>query len=69
MDELRNWLTVKQASKFSNYHIEHIRQLIRNGELIARKWGRGAWMVNRESLLSYVSHMETKGKKRGPKPK
>ena len=61
------WLTVNDASKLSGYDPEHIRRLIRDGEIEAHKFSI-VWMVNRVSLLEYVKKAQTWGKKRGRKP-
>ena len=60
------WLTVNEGAKLSDYDPAHIRRLIRDGEIIARKFSI-VWMVNRESLLEYVKKAQTWGKKRGRK--
>lgn len=62
-----DWLTVNEAAKLSGYDPEHIRRLIRDGEIIARKFSI-VWMVDRKSLLEYVKKAQTWGKKRGRKP-
>jgi excisionase family DNA binding protein len=46
------WLTVNEAAELSGYHPEHIRRLIRQGEITAKKFSI-VWMVSRESLLDY----------------
>lgn len=61
------WLTVSESAELSGYDPEHIRRLIREGEIEARKFSI-VWMVNRESLLGYVKKAQTWGKKRGRKP-
>jgi excisionase family DNA binding protein len=61
------WLTVSEAAQLSAYDPEHIRRLIREGEIEARKFSI-VWMVSRESLLVYVKKAQTWGKKRGRKP-
>ncbi len=61
------WLTVNEAAKLSGYDPQHIRRLIRDGEIEARKFSI-VWMVNRKSLLEYVKKAQTWGKKRGRKP-
>jgi excisionase family DNA binding protein len=63
---LGDWLTVKEAAKLSGYHPEHLRELIREGIILARKFGP-VWAVSRESLLAYVRKMQESGEKRGPK--
>jgi excisionase family DNA binding protein len=60
------WLTVNEAAEQSGYDPEHIRRLIRDSEIKARKFSI-VWMVNRESLLEYVKKAQTWGKKRGRK--
>lgn len=69
MTSLDDWLTSKEAAALAGYHLEYIRRLVRAGELEARKWGSGAWMINKDSLLRYLERMETQGERRGPKPK
>lgn len=66
MGTLTDWLSTQEAVKLSGYHPDHIRRLIRSGEVIARKWGN-AWMINQESFLQYLHKMETQGERRGPK--
>lgn len=60
------WLTVTEAAEQSGYDPEHIRRLIRDGEIQARKFSI-VWMVDRSSLLEYVSRAQSWGKKRGRK--
>jgi excisionase family DNA binding protein len=60
------WLTVNEAAKLSGYDPEHIRRLIRDGEIKARKFSI-VWVVNRDSLLNYLKKAQTWGKKRGRK--
>jgi excisionase family DNA binding protein len=60
------WLTVNQAAKLSGYAPEHIRRLIREGEIKARKFSI-VWQVSRESLFAYIEKAQTWGKKRGRK--
>ncbi len=66
MTELDDWLTDREAAELAGYHRDHIRRLIRLGEIKARKWG-ASWMINRESLLAYLKRVEAMGKRRGPK--
>jgi excisionase family DNA binding protein len=51
------WLTVNEAAKISGYHPEYVRQLIRDGKVIAKKFSI-VWMVSKESLLEYVKAQE-----------
>jgi len=61
------WLTVNEAAKLSGYNADHLRELIRDGKIKARKFSI-VWMVNRESLLGYVKKAQAMGEKRGRKP-
>jgi excisionase family DNA binding protein len=60
------WLKTTEAAEISGYHPNHIRRLIRAGEIEARKWG-AALMIHRQSLLDYLERAESQGGKRGPK--
>ncbi len=61
-----DWISTSEAARISGYHPNHIRRLIRSGEIVARKWG-SALMISRESVLAYVAKIETQGNRRGPK--
>lgn len=60
------WITTAEAAELSQYHPDHIRRLLRTGEIEGRKWGT-VWQVNRESLLDYLAEQKAKGERRGPK--
>jgi hypothetical protein len=47
------WLTVNDAAKLSGYHPEHIRRLVRQGAVTAKKFSI-VWMVSKDSLLNYI---------------
>ncbi|NUM45371.1 MAG: helix-turn-helix domain-containing protein [Anaerolineales bacterium] len=66
MSTQEDWITTSEAVKISGYHLDHIRRLLREGELMGRKWG-SAWQVSRTSLMAYLSKIQTLGEKRGPK--
>jgi hypothetical protein len=51
------WLTVNDAARLSGYHPEHIRRLVRQGAITAKKFSI-VWMVSRKSLLSYMKSQE-----------
>jgi excisionase family DNA binding protein len=51
------WLTVQEASELSGYHPEYVRQLVREGKVNAKKFSI-VWMVDRDSLLTYVKDQE-----------
>jgi hypothetical protein len=50
---MENWVSVSEASELSGYHPEHIRRLIRQGKINAKKFSI-VWMVDRDSLLAYI---------------
>ncbi len=61
------WLTTEQAAKLSGYHANHLRRLLRDGDINGRKWGQ-AWQVSKQSLTDYISRAKEAGDKRwGPK--
>jgi excisionase family DNA binding protein len=62
------WLTVHDAAKLSGYHPESIRELVRQGKIKAQKFSI-VYRVDRESLLAYLTSVQTMGEKRGRKPK
>lgn len=64
---MEDWLTVDQAAELADYHPERIRELLREEKIAGRKFST-VWMVDRSSLLAYVEQINSKGKKRGPKP-
>ena len=63
---LDEWISTSQAAQISGYHPNHIRRLVRAGEIHARKWG-SALMIDRQSLLAYLNKMDIQGQRRGPK--
>jgi excisionase family DNA binding protein len=67
MEKDQKWLTVNEAAKLSGYNADHLRELIREGKIKARKFSI-VWMVDRESLLAYKAKAQASGEKRGRKP-
>ena len=60
-----DWVSTSEASKLSGYHAEHIRKLIREKRIKARKF-LSLWLVSRKSLLDYMKEqVMTHGEKRG----
>lgn len=47
------WLSVTDAARLVGYHPEHVRELIRESKIEARRFGARMWQVNRRSLLDY----------------
>ena len=63
------WLSVNEAAELSGYHPEYIRRLIRDGDIVARKFSI-VWQVKRISLLDYIKTAKSKSDKRySPKSK
>ena len=52
-----DWITTTDASKISGYHPEYLRQLIRGGKVLGRKFGI-VWQVSKESLMEYLRNAE-----------
>lgn len=63
---MADWLSVKEAAELAGYHVQHIRLLIRKGEIKAKKIVI-VWQVNRVSLMAYLKRTEDLGNRRGPK--
>jgi excisionase family DNA binding protein len=63
-----DWITTAEAVTLSGYHVDHLRELAREGKIKAQKWGR-EWQISRASLLDHIRRVEKMGAKRGPKPK
>jgi excisionase family DNA binding protein len=61
-----DWLTIKEAETLTGYHADHIRRLVRSGEVKARKVVI-VWLVSRKSLDAYLRRQEQQGERRGRK--
>ncbi len=60
-----DWISTSEASKLSRFHAEHIRKLIREKRIKARKF-LTLWLVSRKSLTDYLKEQATThGEKRG----
>lgn len=63
------WITVQEGVALTGYHADHLRRLIRAGEIMALKKGN-AWWVSQESLLVYLEQASAADDDRwGPKSK
>ncbi|MCA9935610.1 MAG: helix-turn-helix domain-containing protein [Ardenticatenaceae bacterium] len=60
------WITTAEAAELSGYHVERIRELLRESKVAGRKFGP-IWQVNRTSLFEYLHYIESQGARRGPK--
>jgi excisionase family DNA binding protein len=61
-----DWLTVEEAATLAGYHENHIRRLVRAGEVKARKVVI-VWLVSRKSLDAYLRRQDKQGERRGRK--
>ena len=59
-----DWLSVTDAAKLVGYHPVYLRDLIRAGEIEAKKVVT-VWLVSKQSLLEYVQNSQKQGAKRG----
>ncbi len=57
------WITTTEAAQLSGYHVNHIRRLIRDGTIKAKKFGY-TLQVSRSSLLAYMRQAEQAEDKR-----
>ena len=54
-ENLEDFMTVEEAALYLNKVTGHVCKLCRDGKLPgARKFGRGAWMIPRQSVIDYV---------------
>lgn len=61
------WITVPEAAELTGYHANHLRRLIRAGDIHAEKRG-GHWWVDRKSVEDYLAKVKKAGDARyGPK--
>ena len=62
MRENEDWITVTEAAEISGYHPEHIRRVIREGKIDARKFSI-VWQISKSSLLDYISDQKKDAEK------
>lgn len=62
------WITTREAAQLSGYHVERVRELLREGKVLGEKFGT-VWQVNKTSMLDYLRQMQKLGERRGPKPR
>jgi len=61
-----DWITTQEAAELSGYHVNYLRWLIKQGKIVARKFGP-VWQVSRDSLQTYLKAAEqSDDKRRGP---
>ena len=52
MPDLRDFITTEDAAHILNFHVEHVRRLLREGDLKGEKIGT-AWLVLKKSVEEY----------------
>jgi excisionase family DNA binding protein len=57
------WVDVSEAAEKAGYHPDHLRRLIRQGRIEAKKRGT-MWWVDKASLLDYMATVEELGTKK-----
>lgn len=64
---MEDWITTFEASEFTGYHQEYLRELIRSGRVKGRKFGN-VWQVSRQSIQEYLAEASKRQDKRfGPR--
>lgn len=61
MPDLVGYITTKEAAENLGYHIEHIRRMLREGDLRGKKIGY-MWFVQQESIEVYRKKTNGLGK-------
>jgi excisionase family DNA binding protein len=56
--DLRDFITTEDAASMLQFHVEHVRRLLREGDLKGEKIGT-AWLVLKTSVDEYIQ--DTKG--------
>ena len=53
MPDLSEYIETEDAAKKLNYHVEHVRRMMREGSIKGIEVGR-IWLVQRQSLEDYL---------------
>ena len=71
---MADWITTDEAIEIGKnqfqqeYHVEYLRQLLRNDRVKGRKFAR-SWQVNHASWVEYLkSNKDSDDKRRGGRP-
>jgi excisionase family DNA binding protein len=54
MPDLTNYMTTQEAADRLRYHVEHVRRMLREGDLQGQKVGY-MWFVSKQSLDDYLA--------------
>jgi excisionase family DNA binding protein len=61
MPDLKEYIQTTEAAAQLNYHVEHVRRMMREGSLVGIKIGR-TWLVQKKSLDDYVARTASMSK-------
>ena len=59
MPDLDDYMTTEEAAKELNFHIDHIRRMLRERDIEGMKISKAVWLVSRKSVADYKKR--TKG--------
>ena len=62
MPDLKDYMTTEEAAKSLGFHIDHIRRMLRLGDLEGEKISGQSWLVLRKSVIDYKKKTEGLGK-------
>ena len=61
MLDLKDYMTTEQVAEVLGFHIDHVRRMLREGDLEGLKFGV-VWLVSRKSVQAYQKKTEGLGK-------
>jgi excisionase family DNA binding protein len=61
MPDLNEFISTEEAAEKLEYHVEHVRRMMREGSIAGLKIGR-TWLVRREALDSYMKRTASMAK-------
>jgi len=61
MPDLADYMSTEEAARKLGFHIDHVRRLLREGDLEGIKVGI-TWLVSRKSVDTYIRQTEGLGK-------
>jgi excisionase family DNA binding protein len=61
MPDLKDYMTTEEAAAALGFHIDHIRRMLREGDLVGIKVGI-TWLVSKESVKQYKEATSGKNK-------
>jgi excisionase family DNA binding protein len=61
MPDLINYVTTQEAATILGFHVHHVRRMVREGDLKAKKVGY-MWFISRKSIEEYIEENADLGK-------